>query len=1069
MTADIVRLNFVTRSGPSWLIFFNKMSALSTSSSSVRAVTNAASLVASYGVKPLDVTGAFKTFISMPTITKAKFLPIPIQQQKNISSPTTASTAGAPLSPIWVCSSVKNVQYDESRTWHQTYIPTHEGKYIPMGYALPLDTLAQLASPSRKFMATIRNAPSKDGSTKSTVPNYMIEITDTDPSSPSHGRVLHSITTSGVHGRMFLTGNFGGFAWSLSEQMICYMAEPKVEERKNANYFPSPEEEEKQRANASANPMNNGAAIKGTEYELREDWGEQLVGITKPRPFIMRWGPADTQPDSAKIYTVKGIPDDVSAGQCIFSGWEESKYRRGTTASDGTPSSTSSPSLFDEGIYLTIYPNHQGLGGRKLGMIYFNTRESKIAYLSAKYIVDPAKEAEKKRIKDRAAKVKKDVEERKRRENGLPERTEEEEKALLDAELSQKHKESQREKRINRLIILTPNDFSAQSPRLDGFSPPQLIYLTTEEKWHHCSGSILKTWIALPATLGMFMKLVDAPYVDEEDDSDKNVTNDANSTSGNEATPARSFAELESSITPTTPSSSILSAPSPDPEEFHTHPRIHQSNTHEMVPIVQYPSTISSFPGLWPVGNVLPSSDSLVFDEKHILIASSWRSQQALLLCCDEDDSLSRIPLPIDAPDGASFSLFDVDRTSGRLLVGVSNLATPEALYVGELRKLKSGETVSVGADFLPVCIVHKDGTAFTSSFDGPADDEEGGEEQRASMDDDDASDGAIAQIRWTRVIAPSAPLHPEAARRLASCRMEIIQIDVPEKESDYPDGIGKKQLPFEAVLLTSANVEKSNAAGIPLPPLLAFPHGGPHGATPTSFIPHIGFMASIGFSILMINYRGSTAFGQAALETLPGKCGQQDVADCITAIETIIQRTGKNKICDRNNIHIQGGSHGGFLVTHLIGQAPNLFQTASARNPVCNIAAMISCSDIPDWCYFEGLGYPYNPKLPPNADEYKKLFQVSPIAHVHNAVNTPLLMLLGGSDKRVPPSQAHDYAKLLKGVGGTVRILYYPDGKHPLAETIAMEGDVWTNMALWALKRYDGTDFELLPMPALD
>jgi len=42
--------------------------------------------------------------------------------------------------------------------------------------------------------------------------------------------------------------------------------------------------------------------------------------------------------------------------------------------------------------------------------------------------------------------------------------------------------------------------------------------------------------------------------------------------------------------------------------------------------------------------------------------------------------------------------------------------------------------------------------------------------------------------------------------------------------------------------------------------------------------------------------------------------------------------------------------------------------------------------------------------------------------------------------------------------------VLYYPTGTHPLGESVAMEGDVWTNMVMWALKRFDGQDFLLLP-----
>lgn len=128
----------------------------------------------------------------------------------------------------------------------------------------------------------------------------------------------------------------------------------------------------------------------------------------------------------------------------------------------------------------------------------------------------------------------------------------------------------------------------------------------------------------------------------------------------------------------------------------------------------------------------------------------------------------------------------------------------------------------------------------------------------------------------------------------------------------------------------------------------------------------------------------------------------------------------------------------------------------------VCNIAAMIACSDIPDWCHFESLGTDYDPTHMPSADEYARMFAASPIAYL-SRVQTPLLMMLGGADRRVPPSQATDYVKLLRARGVHTRTLLYPDGQHAIAESPAMEGDVWCSMVQWALKRADGADVSVL------
>jgi acylaminoacyl-peptidase len=121
-----------------------------------------------------------------------------------------------------------------------------------------------------------------------------------------------------------------------------------------------------------------------------------------------------------------------------------------------------------------------------------------------------------------------------------------------------------------------------------------------------------------------------------------------------------------------------------------------------------------------------------------------------------------------------------------------------------------------------------------------------------------------------------------------------------------------------------------------PRPAVIVVPHGGPHSASSTAYVPSSAYLCGYGgYAILLVNYRGSAGFGQASVEALPSKCGDMDVKDVIAATEQL-KSTG---LVDSDRIGICGGSHGGFLVAHCTAQYPDYFKAAAMRNPVVNIA----------------------------------------------------------------------------------------------------------------------------------
>lgn len=246
-----------------------------------------------------------------------------------------------------------------------------------------------------------------------------------------------------------------------------------------------------------------------------------------------------------------------------------------------------------------------------------------------------------------------------------------------------------------------------------------------------------------------------------------------------------------------------------------------------------------------------------------------------------------------------------------------------------------------------------------------------------------------------------------------------------------------------EAILLLPNSSSKSTPC-----PLIVTPHGGPHGMSTTHFVAAYAFLANSGYAILHVNYRGSTGYTMASLNELPGKCGVVDVCDVYDATKLVLSDSENN--IDAEKVGICGGSHGGFLAAHMVGQHPELYKVAALRNPVTNIASMVSSTDIPDWCFVEALGigkYDFDKFRGPNKEELGIMFDASPLRYAER-VKAPLLFALGSVDLRVPVSQGLEYYYTMKPRVKT-KMLRYDKDCHALDKPLTT-ADHWVNILYW-------------------
>ncbi|XP_072978662.1 acylamino-acid-releasing enzyme 1 [Typha angustifolia] len=290
----------------------------------------------------------------------------------------------------------------------------------------------------------------------------------------------------------------------------------------------------------------------------------------------------------------------------------------------------------------------------------------------------------------------------------------------------------------------------------------------------------------------------------------------------------------------------------------------------------------------------------------------------------------------------------------------------------------------------------------------------------------------------WVDVSTPFLMSSNKVGSLLSEHKFSILKIPVSNPSNDLSNG-GK--LPFEAIFISS----KDGASNLTVTIL----HGGPHSVSLTSYSKSLAFLSSLGYNLLIVNYRGSLGFGEEALQSLPGKAGSQDVQDVLTALDYVIDKG----LVDASKVAVLGGSHGGFLTTHLIGQAPDRFVVAAARNPVCNISLMVGTTDIPDWCYVEACGTEGKNYFTesPSAEYLTLFYEMSPISHI-SKVKTPILFLMGAQDLRVPVSNGLQYARTLRERGVEVKVIVFPEDVHGI-ERPQSDFESFLNIGVWFKK----------------
>ncbi|WP_395047981.1 alpha/beta fold hydrolase [Flavobacterium sp.] len=207
--------------------------------------------------------------------------------------------------------------------------------------------------------------------------------------------------------------------------------------------------------------------------------------------------------------------------------------------------------------------------------------------------------------------------------------------------------------------------------------------------------------------------------------------------------------------------------------------------------------------------------------------------------------------------------------------------------------------------------------------------------------------------------------------------------------------------------------------------PTLLYCQGGPQSPLTQSYSFRWNFslMASQGYIVVAPNRRGMYGHGQAWNEQISGDWGGQVMQDYLSAIDDV----SKEKYVDKTRLGCVGASYGGYSVFYLAGIHNNRFKSFIAHDGVFNTQSMFGTTEevfFNNWDF----GGAYWEK--DNRIAQQTYTKFNPINYVEKW-NTPILIIQGGNDFRVPIGQGQEafQAAQLRGINS--RFLYFPEENH--------------------------------------
>ncbi len=203
--------------------------------------------------------------------------------------------------------------------------------------------------------------------------------------------------------------------------------------------------------------------------------------------------------------------------------------------------------------------------------------------------------------------------------------------------------------------------------------------------------------------------------------------------------------------------------------------------------------------------------------------------------------------------------------------------------------------------------------------------------------------------------------------------------------------------------------------------PLAFLIHGGPQG----SFGDHFHYRwnpqtyAGQGFVSVMIDFHGSTGYGQRFTDSISENWGSKPFIDLQKGLKYV---TKTFSYIDANNVCALGASYGGYMINWIAGNWPDRFKCLVNHDGIFDNRMMYYATE-ELWFVEKEHGGPYY-KSPSKHEKF------NPVNYVNNW-KTPMLVVQGELDYRIPVTQSLATFTALQRKGIKSKLLYYADENH--------------------------------------